>query len=103
MSKETSELCWTAYDSLTRCALPQVHCASVKKSFSSLMHIAGQTSVTLVTVLCEMLNSPAANIRNRGERESSAGRFRSQTRTFQTGRTELNPRGPQHVILVTES
>ena len=81
---------------------------------SSLMHIAAETSVTLVTVLREMPNSPAPSIRNqnlvfgvdeavRGERESSAGRFRSQTRTFQTSRTELNPRGPQHVILVTES
>jgi len=64
MSKETSELCWTAYDSLKGCALPQVHCASVKKSSSSLMHIAGKTSVTLVTVLREMLNSPAPSIRN---------------------------------------
>lgn len=46
------------------CALPQLHCASMKKSLNSLMHIAGQTSVTLVTVLREMPHSPVRVLEN---------------------------------------
>ena len=79
------------------------------------MHIAGQTSVTMVTVLREMPPLAGPSIENQNPvftvNEAERGRggirlledFDTQPCTFQTGRTKLNPRGPQQVILVTES